>query len=220
MPLDLGSYAGDRKPQIKRRLLALAEKLGVAPAIAYAMKAGTKECPPADLDWLRRLAAAHEATPRVMPEPDYRHVTLGPPTMEPQFQQDDLQTAERLATAIAYRSEVTPSPETDMDPNLVLTTLLDVYDEAGEEGGAAISEALSRLNLLDQARAILGRNIDKLHALAGALLEREILDKDEIDPFEEILEKTKEAKGVAIDTDLDADDLKGLVAKFKAAVKG
>ena len=151
----------------------LAEKLGIAPAIAYAMKAGTKECPAADLDWLRRLTAAYEATPRVMPEPDYRHVTLGPPTMEPQFQQDDLQTAERLATAIAYRSEVTPSPETDMDPNLVLTTLLDVYDEAGEEGGAAISETLSRLNLLDQARAILRQRAAVKMGLPDPAPERE-----------------------------------------------
>ena len=42
--------------------------------------------------------------------------------------------------------------------------------------------------------------------------------KDEIDPFEEILEATKQAKGVTYDTELDAADLKGLVAKFKAAV--
>jgi pyruvate,orthophosphate dikinase len=43
--------------------------------------------------------------------------------------------------------------------------------------------------------------------------------KDEIDPFEEILEETKAAKGVRYDTELDADDLKELVVKFKAAVK-
>jgi pyruvate,orthophosphate dikinase len=45
------------------------------------------------------------------------------------------------------------------------------------------------------------------------------VDKDERDPFEEILEATKKAKGVHFDTELDADDLKDLVAKFKAAVK-
>jgi pyruvate,orthophosphate dikinase len=44
-------------------------------------------------------------------------------------------------------------------------------------------------------------------------------DKDERDPFEEILEATKEAKGVKDDTELDEADLKDLVAKFKAAVK-
>jgi pyruvate,orthophosphate dikinase len=43
--------------------------------------------------------------------------------------------------------------------------------------------------------------------------------KDEIDPFEAILEQTKEAKGVHYDTDLDASDLKELVGKFKTAVK-
>ena len=42
--------------------------------------------------------------------------------------------------------------------------------------------------------------------------------KDERDPFEEILEAVKEAKGIKDDTGLDAEDLKGLVHKFKAAV--
>ncbi len=43
--------------------------------------------------------------------------------------------------------------------------------------------------------------------------------KEDIDPFEEIMEEIKEAKGVENDTDLDVSDLKELVAKFKAAVK-
>jgi pyruvate, orthophosphate dikinase len=43
--------------------------------------------------------------------------------------------------------------------------------------------------------------------------------EDERDPFEEILEAAKEAKGIKFDTDLDATDLKELVVRFKAAVK-
>jgi len=43
-------------------------------------------------------------------------------------------------------------------------------------------------------------------------------NKNDIDPFEEIIEHVKEAKGVELDTDLSVDDLKELVAKFKAAV--
>ena len=43
--------------------------------------------------------------------------------------------------------------------------------------------------------------------------------KTDIDPFEEIIESVKAAKGVKLDTELDVDDLKQLVAKFKAAVK-
>ncbi|HRX69525.1 MAG TPA: pyruvate, phosphate dikinase, partial [Tenuifilaceae bacterium] len=43
--------------------------------------------------------------------------------------------------------------------------------------------------------------------------------KEEIDPFEEIMEEVKEAKGVHLDTDLTVEDLKELVTKFKAAVK-
>jgi pyruvate,orthophosphate dikinase len=43
--------------------------------------------------------------------------------------------------------------------------------------------------------------------------------KEDIDPFEEIIEAAKEAKGVELDTQLDVDDLKDLVEKFKAAVK-
>jgi len=43
--------------------------------------------------------------------------------------------------------------------------------------------------------------------------------KEDIDPFEQIMDEVKEAKGVENDTDLDVDDLKDLVIKFKAAVK-
>jgi pyruvate, orthophosphate dikinase len=43
--------------------------------------------------------------------------------------------------------------------------------------------------------------------------------KDEADPFEEILERTKKEKGVAFDTELTADDLKELVSTFKEAVR-
>jgi len=43
--------------------------------------------------------------------------------------------------------------------------------------------------------------------------------KEDIDPFEEIMEEVKKAKGVHNDTDLNVDDLKQLVVKFKTAVK-
>ena len=44
-------------------------------------------------------------------------------------------------------------------------------------------------------------------------------NKTDIDPFEAIIEEAKEKKGVKLDTELDVDDLKELVVKFKAAVK-
>ncbi len=43
--------------------------------------------------------------------------------------------------------------------------------------------------------------------------------KEDIDPFEEIIEEMKHARGVKLDTELSSDDLKELVAKFKEAVK-
>ena len=43
--------------------------------------------------------------------------------------------------------------------------------------------------------------------------------KEDIDPFEAILEEVKEARGVENDNDLSVEDLKELVAKGKAAVK-
>jgi pyruvate, orthophosphate dikinase len=43
--------------------------------------------------------------------------------------------------------------------------------------------------------------------------------KDEIDPFEEILEAKKHSRGVKLDTELTADDLKDLVREFKKAIK-
>ena len=44
-------------------------------------------------------------------------------------------------------------------------------------------------------------------------------NKDDIDPFEAIIEEVKEAKGVKLDNELDVEDLKELVKRFKAAVK-
>ncbi len=43
--------------------------------------------------------------------------------------------------------------------------------------------------------------------------------KEEIDPFEEIIEALKEEKGIQLDTDFTTEDLQELVARFKAAVK-
>ena len=43
--------------------------------------------------------------------------------------------------------------------------------------------------------------------------------KEEIDPFEEIIEELKEEKGIQLDTDFTTEDLQELVARFKAAVK-
>ena len=43
--------------------------------------------------------------------------------------------------------------------------------------------------------------------------------KTDIDPFEEIMDKVKEEKGVRFDNELDVDDLKNLVKLFKGAVK-
>jgi len=44
-------------------------------------------------------------------------------------------------------------------------------------------------------------------------------NKNDADPFEEILDHLKKAKGVELDNQLSVDDLKVLVTKFKAAVK-
>jgi pyruvate,orthophosphate dikinase len=43
--------------------------------------------------------------------------------------------------------------------------------------------------------------------------------KEDIDPFEEIMENLKEEKGIENDTDFSVEDLKSLVNKFKTAVK-
>jgi pyruvate,orthophosphate dikinase len=43
--------------------------------------------------------------------------------------------------------------------------------------------------------------------------------KEDMDPFEVIIDEVKEHKGVELDTELTVEDLKELVVKFKAAVK-
>ncbi len=44
-------------------------------------------------------------------------------------------------------------------------------------------------------------------------------DKLQADPFEEVLEQKKHARGAKLDTDLTANDLRELVAEFKALIK-
>jgi pyruvate, orthophosphate dikinase len=44
-------------------------------------------------------------------------------------------------------------------------------------------------------------------------------NKNDIDPFEEIIEEIKDKKGVKLDTELEVEDLKIMVRHFKAAVK-
>lgn len=44
-------------------------------------------------------------------------------------------------------------------------------------------------------------------------------NKEDIDPFEAIIEEVKESKGVKLDNELAVEDLKELVVRFKAAVK-
>ncbi|MDD2937859.1 MAG: pyruvate, phosphate dikinase [Proteiniphilum sp.] len=43
--------------------------------------------------------------------------------------------------------------------------------------------------------------------------------KEDIDPFEEIMDEMKESKGIELDTEFTTDDLKELVKRFKEAVK-
>ena len=45
------------------------------------------------------------------------------------------------------------------------------------------------------------------------------VNKEDIDPFEEIIEKVKEEQGVTLDKDLSVESLKKLVELFKAAIK-
>ena len=51
------------------------------------------------------------------------------------------------------------------------------------------------------------------------VLEMKPESKEDVDPFEEIIDQMKEEKGVNLDTDLTTDDLKELVKRFKKAVK-
>ena len=51
------------------------------------------------------------------------------------------------------------------------------------------------------------------------VMEMKPASKEEIDPFEEIIETLKEEKGITLDTEFSTDDLKELVSRFKAAVK-
>ncbi len=51
------------------------------------------------------------------------------------------------------------------------------------------------------------------------VLEMKPVNKEDIDPFEEIIEKVKAERGIELDKDLSVDELKKLVQLFKAAIK-
>ena len=51
------------------------------------------------------------------------------------------------------------------------------------------------------------------------VLEMKPVNKEDIDPFEEIIEKVKAERGVKLDKDLSVDELKKLVTLFKTAIK-
>lgn len=51
------------------------------------------------------------------------------------------------------------------------------------------------------------------------VLGMKLVNKEDIDPFEEIIEELKEERGVKLDNELSVDDLKLMVSKFKKAVK-
>ena len=51
------------------------------------------------------------------------------------------------------------------------------------------------------------------------VLEMKPVNKEDIDPFEEIIEQVKAERGVKLDKDLSVDELKKLVKLFKAAIK-
>ena len=51
------------------------------------------------------------------------------------------------------------------------------------------------------------------------VLEMKPVNKEDIDPFEEIIEKVKAERGVKLDKDLSVEELKKLVELFKAAIK-
>ncbi|MCD6355637.1 MAG: pyruvate, phosphate dikinase, partial [Prolixibacteraceae bacterium] len=51
------------------------------------------------------------------------------------------------------------------------------------------------------------------------VLDMKPASKEEIDPFEEIIEELKEKRGIHLDTEFTTEDLQELVVRFKAAVK-
>ena len=51
------------------------------------------------------------------------------------------------------------------------------------------------------------------------VLEMKPVNKEDIDPFEEIIEQVKAERGVKLDKDLSVDELKKLVTLFKTAIK-
>ncbi|HWP24404.1 MAG TPA: pyruvate, phosphate dikinase [Candidatus Binatia bacterium] len=58
-----------------------------------------------------------------------------------------------------------------------------------------------------------------VHMYADVVLGIKPKEKTQTDPFDAILERKKKARGVALDSDLDADDLRELVSLYKREIK-
>ena len=60
--------------------------------------------------------------------------------------------------------------------------------------------------------------LDKVQMYGDVVLGMKPVNKDDIDPFEAIIEEVKKEAGVKLDNELTTDHLKDLVKRFKAAV--
>ena len=61
------------------------------------------------------------------------------------------------------------------------------------------------------------RRFDQMYG--DVVLGRKPVNKEDIDPFEAIIEKVKEQRGITLDNELTVDELKQLVTLFKEAIK-
>ena len=99
-----------------------------------------------------------------------------------------------------------------------------------EEGATLASYARRMLALNDEAVAGLARKTSNerfawdsyrrfIQMYGDVVMGLKPVSKEEHDPFEVIIDMVKDKRGVKLDTDLDTDDLKELVQRFKALIR-
>ena len=97
--------------------------------------------------------------------------------------QQATEMARRMVTQFGMSEAVGPVAVGDREQQIFLGREITQRREVSERTAEVVDSEVRRIlqEAFDRARAILGGNLETLHRMAGALLERETLDRDEVE---------------------------------------
>jgi pyruvate,orthophosphate dikinase len=134
--------------------------------------------------------------------------------------------ADEVRTAMANVENVVDGPRFADNNNPLLVSVR----SGARDSMPGMMDTILNLGLNDDAVEVLGRKMGNprfawdsyrrfVQMYGDVVLGMKPESKDDIDPFEEIIDQMKKEKHVKLDTELSADDLRDLVQRFKLVVK-